>query len=85
MGPQSLYLCGFPEASVEMEVAPFRALTPFPVVTGTVACIEVEMEVAPFRALTQCSVPRIPSPQLLSRNGGRPIQGIDTRLFFFFS
>ena len=28
-GPQSLYLCGFPEASVEMEVAPFRALTHF--------------------------------------------------------
>ena len=26
-GPQSLYLCGFPEASVEMKVAPFRALT----------------------------------------------------------
>ncbi len=26
-GPQSLYLCGFPEARVEMEVAPFRALT----------------------------------------------------------
>ena len=26
-GPQGLYLCGFPEASVEMEVAPFRALT----------------------------------------------------------
>jgi len=26
-GPQSLYLCGFPEASVEMEVAPFRAST----------------------------------------------------------
>ena len=26
-GSQSLYLCGFPEASVEMEVAPFRALT----------------------------------------------------------
>ena len=26
-GPQSLYLCGFPEASVEMRVAPFRALT----------------------------------------------------------
>ena len=25
--PQSLYLCGFPEASVEMKVAPFRALT----------------------------------------------------------
>ena len=29
MSPQSLYLCGFPEASVEMEVAPFRALTQF--------------------------------------------------------
>lgn len=28
-GPQSLYLCGFPEASVEMKVAPFRALTHF--------------------------------------------------------
>ena len=28
-GPQSLYLCGFPEARVEMEVAPFRALTLF--------------------------------------------------------
>ena len=26
-GPQSLYLCGFPEARVEMKVAPFRALT----------------------------------------------------------
>ena len=26
-GPQTLYLCGFPEASVEMRVAPFRALT----------------------------------------------------------
>ena len=26
-GPQTLYLCGFPEASVEMKVAPFRALT----------------------------------------------------------
>ena len=28
-GPQTLYLCGFPEASVEMRVAPFRALTHF--------------------------------------------------------
>ena len=28
-GPQGLYLCGFPEASVEMEVAPFRVLTHF--------------------------------------------------------
>ena len=27
MGSQSLYLCGFPEARVEMKVAPFRALT----------------------------------------------------------
>ena len=26
-GSQTLYLCGFPEASVEMRVAPFRALT----------------------------------------------------------
>ena len=51
-GPQSLYLCGFPEASVEMEVAPFRALT------------LLHDRVRNFRTL--------------SRNGGRPIQGIDT-------
>ena len=52
-GPQSLYLCGFPEASVEMEVAPFRALTQADDSTGVI--------------------------QFVRRNGGRPIQGIDTR------
>ena len=52
--PQSLYLCGFPEASVEMEVAPFRALTP-PRISFALEAMEiVEMEVAPFRALTHC-------------------------------
>ena len=52
-GPQSLYLCGFPEASVEMEVAPFRALTQLSHSTIYVTGVYVEMEVAPFRALTQ--------------------------------
>ena len=53
-GPQSLYLCGFPEASVEMEVAPFRALThnESPYVPTYKNSCHVEMEVAPFRALT---------------------------------
>ena len=51
-GPQSLYLCGFPEASVEMEVAPFRALTHFRNFTEIHENLTVEMEVAPFRALT---------------------------------
>ena len=50
-GPQSLYLCGFPEASVEMEVAPFRALTHTFVLILPLD-VQVEMEVAPFRALT---------------------------------
>ena len=51
-GPQSLYLCGFPEASVEMKVAPFRALTQI-----TDDCV--------FSVW-------------ISRNEGRPFQGIDT-------
>ena len=54
-GPQSLYLCGFPEASVEMEVAPFRALTHL-IHTEFVFFSLVEMEVAPFRALTLSSM-----------------------------
>ena len=50
-GPQSLYLCGFPEASVEMKVAPFRALThSFSAMYAIF--FAVEMKVAPFRALT---------------------------------
>ena len=51
-GPQGLYLCGFPEASVEMEVAPFRALTQLKMHTLLPKSASVEMEVAPFRALT---------------------------------
>ena len=51
-GPQSLYLCGFPEASVEMEVAPFRALTHICGCAEVCFWFAVEMEVAPFRALT---------------------------------
>ena len=57
-GPQSLYLCGFPEASVEMEVAPFRALTQTCFDSCDVVLKLVEMKVAPFRALT----PYLPTP-----------------------
>ena len=52
-GPQPLYLCGFPEASVEMRVAPFRALTHEYHDWHPCRCSHVEMKVAPFRALTQ--------------------------------
>ena len=52
-GPQTLYLCGFPEASVEMRVAPFRALTHSAAPAHGVPVFAVEMRVAPFRALTQ--------------------------------
>ena len=51
-GPQSLYLCGFPEPRVEMKVAPFRALTRFFNTNGISNSFKVEMKVAPFRALT---------------------------------
>ena len=51
-GPQSLYLCGFPEARVEMKVTPFRALTHL-ILSPKSFISDVEMKVAPFRALTQ--------------------------------
>ena len=75
-GPQTLYSCGFPEASVEMKVAPFRALTQYSYSILNVYQ-KVEMKVAPFRALTLFnSVFEI----YLSNGGneGRPFQGIDT-------
>ena len=53
MDPQSLDLQGFPEARVEMKVAPFRALTLKAVVIISAYCVIVEMKDAPFRALTQ--------------------------------
>ena len=63
--------------SVEMEVAPFRALTLFPVSGNCTLQYLVEMEVAPFRALTQAD-DSTGVIQFVRRNGGRPIQGIDT-------
>ena len=77
-GSQSLYLCGFPEASVEMEVAPFRALTQSSLSRSTSSSLFVEMEVAPFRALTLFRYFQISHLGLQRRNGGRPFQGIDT-------
>ena len=80
MDPQSLDLQGFPEARVEMKVAPFRALTRTVRLRSRVSNLIVEMKVAPFRALTQFSS-LICESFVFSRNEGRPIQGIDTQLF----
>ena len=76
MDPQSLDLQGFPEARVEMKVAPFRALTHTRFFSNTFLN-NVEMKVASFRALTHC-MNLSSKPLLLCRNEGRPIQGIDT-------
>ena len=75
-GPQSLYLCGFPEARVEMKVAPFRALTQL-IASREASLVSVEMKVAPFRALTHYFM-HSAIPAHVRRNEGRPIQGIDT-------
>ena len=50
-GPQSLYLCGFPEASVEMEVAPFRALTLFVFIFIPVDILSGRNEGCPFQGI----------------------------------
>ena len=63
-GPQSLYLCGFPEASVEMRVAPFRALTHSVIIDKVVIEPPVEMRVAPFRALTHSTFADTQEPYL---------------------
>ena len=78
MDPQSLDLQGFPEARVEMKVAPFRALTPFTNII--IIRIKVEMKVAPFRALTQSKLQLLFYSAVCSRNEGRPIQGISRSL-----
>ena len=79
-GPQSLYLCGFPEASVEMEVAPFRALTHDPFSRCNQFRRDVEMEVAPFRPLTQCYNCNNQRDVDSGRNEARPTQGIVTEV-----
>ena len=71
-GPQSLYLCGFPEARVEMEVAPFRALTLKSGKIRNLKHLAVEMEVAPFRALTHSGFRISLFISCSSRNEGRP-------------
>ena len=79
-GPQSLYLCGFPEASVEMEVAPFRALTQDIFLSSFECSKPVEMEVAPFRPLTQCYNCNNQRDVDSGRNEARPTQGIVTEV-----
>ena len=51
MGSQSLYLCGFPEARVEMKVAPFRALTHTPFPNERHYLIERRNEGRPFQGI----------------------------------
>ena len=58
MGSGSQYLCGFPDLTVEMRVARYRALTHFLVGGGLFVVFYVEMRVARYRALTHkdCTV-----------------------------
>ena len=79
-GPQSLYLCGFPEASVEMEVAPFRALTRQTHAFVTYRCTRRNGG-RPFQGIDTFTSAKVnPLSSRSGRNGGRPIQGIDTFL-----
>ena len=54
-GPQSLYLCGFPESRGRNEGRPIQGIdTPFIIKVEVSFYMNlVEMKVAPFRALTQ--------------------------------
>ena len=79
MDPQSLDLQGFPEARVEMKVAPFRALTQFlsfPLHTSYFR----RNEGRPFQGIDTSSFSFVSTGFELGRNEGRPIQGIDTNL-----
>ena len=67
---------------VEMEVARYRALTHFSSLLHY-SLSSVEMEVARYRALTrENALPRY--ILAISRNGGCPIQGIDTMLVLVY-
>ena len=82
-GPQPLYLCGFPEASVEMKVAPFRALTQKPARLQILRAWRGGNEGRPFQGIDTRSVSALPR-FWLRRNEGRPFQGIDTFILFLF-
>ena len=55
MGSGSQYLCGFPDLTVEMRVARYRALTQY-FRSNKIDFFSVEMRVARYRALTQSSI-----------------------------
>ncbi len=77
-GPQSLYLCGFPEARVEMEVAPFRALTLYindHLIFSHNFCRNGGR---PFQGIDTFLTRNFHDLECSCRNGGRPFQGIDT-------
>ena len=76
-GPQSLYLCGFPEAIVEMEVAPFRALTQFMIAVVNCYIHFCRNGGRPFQGIDTLKE-LINVCIFIRRNGGRPFQGIDT-------
>ena len=75
--PQSLYLCGFPEASVEMEVAPFRALTHYIRILRNFRNIRRNGG-RPFQGIDTTHWESFIADEI-RRNGGRPLQGIDTK------
>ena len=76
MDPQSLDLQGFPEARVEMKVAPFRALTHL-FSCKTRCCVLRRNEGRPIQGI-ETDLPYIFFYIYNRRNEGRPIQGIDT-------
>ena len=52
-GPQSLYLCGFPEARGRNEGRPIQGIDTILIEKSRLMLFAVEMKVAPFRALTR--------------------------------
>ena len=56
-GPQTLYLCGFPEARGGNEGRPFQGIDTSFYKGSFHKKLLVEMKVAPFRALTQSIIP----------------------------
>ena len=76
-GPQTLYSYGFPEASVEMKVAPFRALTHPHDWIGYLGTLGGN-EGRPIQGIDTYSGVNSISILLYCGNEGRPFQGIDT-------
>ena len=81
-GPQSLYLCGFPEASVEMEVAPFRALTHNPVRAHIQEQLPCRNGGRPFQGIDTFCVSDISDRRVLVEMEVAPFRALTQDLLF---